>query len=203
MRIWDVHPGYLSRQNLLGEHRELHGMVNILKEGKTGYSRHPETLRWAGHVEALVFRHHLLAAEMRLRGYTDRTPLEPETQDGTISWPETYIDSPWSQFAILAGKYDGRTSGRLPLPADVGQFVRQHRLSLRTRGALAVDEAADPEEAAMTVTALMRTPPLPLLLDAALEELRHSSFRSEEIGTALSDLAAWKEYHRVLTFTPL
>ncbi|MDX8387130.1 MAG: pyrimidine dimer DNA glycosylase/endonuclease V [Ghiorsea sp.] len=29
MRIWDIHPGYLARQQLLGEHRELHGLFNI------------------------------------------------------------------------------------------------------------------------------------------------------------------------------
>ena len=31
MRIWDVNPGYLNRQSLLGEHRELHGIYIILK----------------------------------------------------------------------------------------------------------------------------------------------------------------------------
>jgi len=30
MRLWDINPGYLNRQSLLGEHRELHGIVSIL-----------------------------------------------------------------------------------------------------------------------------------------------------------------------------
>ena len=34
MRIWDVPAGYLNRQSLLGEHRELHGIYSILTNGK-------------------------------------------------------------------------------------------------------------------------------------------------------------------------
>ena len=66
VRIWDLHPGYLNRQSLLGEHRELHGLVNVLTQNKKGYSRHPETLRWVGFGWALKQRHALLAAEMAL-----------------------------------------------------------------------------------------------------------------------------------------
>ena len=72
MRIWDVHPGYLNRQSLLGEHHELHGLVNVLTQNKKGYSKHPETLRWVGYGWALKQRHALLAAEMALRDYEDK-----------------------------------------------------------------------------------------------------------------------------------
>ncbi|MGB0468223.1 MAG: pyrimidine dimer DNA glycosylase/endonuclease V [Pontibacterium sp.] len=34
MRIWDIDPGYLNRQSLLGKHRELHGMVSIIAHNK-------------------------------------------------------------------------------------------------------------------------------------------------------------------------
>ena len=34
MRIWDVNPGYLNRQSLLGEHRELHAIFSIIKNNK-------------------------------------------------------------------------------------------------------------------------------------------------------------------------
>ena len=34
MCVWDVHPGYLNRQSLLGEHRELHGIASILSQDK-------------------------------------------------------------------------------------------------------------------------------------------------------------------------
>jgi hypothetical protein len=46
MRIWDIPPRALCRQHLLGEHRELHAVWAVLTQGKSGYSRHPETLRW-------------------------------------------------------------------------------------------------------------------------------------------------------------
>jgi len=73
MRVWDINPGYLNRQSLLGEHRELHGIVSIILKKKKGYSNHPETVRWIGYGWALRQRHRLLAAEMSLRGFTDRT----------------------------------------------------------------------------------------------------------------------------------
>ena len=69
MRIWDIHPGYLNRQSLLGEHRELHAIVSIIGNKKKGYSRHPETVRWVGYGWALGQRHRLLSAEMALRGF--------------------------------------------------------------------------------------------------------------------------------------
>ena len=85
MRIWDVSPGYLARQQLLGEHRELHGMFSIISGNKRGYARHPETLRWAGHLPALALRHRQLVAEMQLCGYRHRSPL-PD-MPGAVHWP--------------------------------------------------------------------------------------------------------------------
>ena len=99
MRIWDLNPGYLNRQSLLGEHRELHGLVSIIKYNKKGYSKHPETLRWIGLGWALKQRHKLLVAEMNLRGYTDRSPVLLRSKPGT--WPEIYIDEPAKQISIL------------------------------------------------------------------------------------------------------
>jgi len=131
MRIWDVHPGYLARQQLLGEHRELHGLANILIHDKKGYSHHPETLRWRGCLPALALRHRQLACEMALRGYHDRTPLEIQ---GEPDWPEVWIDPPHRQFEILRKKYaaDGR-SGRIPLPDNCQELWAQHKYSLMAR----------------------------------------------------------------------
>ena len=39
MRVWDLAAGYLNRQSLLGEHRELHGIYSIITENKAGYAR--------------------------------------------------------------------------------------------------------------------------------------------------------------------
>ncbi len=55
MRIWDLEPERLCRQHLLGEHRELHALWVILTQDKQGFSRHPETLRWRGKLQALYF----------------------------------------------------------------------------------------------------------------------------------------------------
>lgn len=130
MRIWDIHPGYLARQQLLGEHRELHGLFNILTLGKKGYSRHPETLRWVGCVDALIQRHDLLVCEMTLRGYNHYSPLiDPAEQQA--QWPMIYIDPPQRQFELLADKYivDGR-QGRIPLPRNTQELWAQHKYSV-------------------------------------------------------------------------
>lgn len=80
MRIWDIHPKHLCRKHLLAEHRELHGLWNILTihKGKGGYSRHPETLRWVGKTRALYDRHEALIKEFRKRGYNHYTPLSKD-----------------------------------------------------------------------------------------------------------------------------
>lgn len=78
IRIWDVPCAALSDKHLLGEHVELHTMWNAHERGLTGgYSRHPETLRWTGHLEALRLRHEEQAAEMARRGFRHQSPLRP------------------------------------------------------------------------------------------------------------------------------
>jgi len=79
MRVWDIHPKHLCRRHLLAEHRELHGLWNILTkhkskdEGKRGYARRPETLRWVGKRKALYNRHEALVTEFARRGYQHHT----------------------------------------------------------------------------------------------------------------------------------
>lgn len=131
MRIWDVNPGYLNRQSLLGEHRELHGLVSIMVNGKQGYSQHPETRRWLGYGWALKQRHKLLVAEMSLRGYEDRSPVRTRSRMG--QWPETYVDDPHEQFRILRVKYRGREGGRIPLPGNAQELWSQHKYSVLAR----------------------------------------------------------------------
>lgn len=82
MRIWDVEPGELCRRHLLGEHRELHGLWNILTRGLRGYSFHPETRRWEGKLGALYWRHEALVREIKRRGYRHASPLDPELATG-------------------------------------------------------------------------------------------------------------------------
>lgn len=132
MRVWDVSAGYLSGQSLLGEHRELHGLHSILTHHKIGYSRHPETLRWVGCANALVRRHDLLAAEMRLRGYVDRTPLVTD-RGRRIRWPLSFVTDPVDQFLLLDSKYGGMTAGRIRLPRTTQELWAQHKYSVMAR----------------------------------------------------------------------
>lgn len=103
MRIWDIEPDILCRSHLLGEHRELHGLWNILTRGLEGYSRHPETRRWEGRLAALYARHEALVAEMKRRGYRHHSPLDRTLATGS-DVQDTFIDPPASQIEILRVK---------------------------------------------------------------------------------------------------
>jgi hypothetical protein len=80
-RIWDLPCSELDDVGLLAEHRELHGVWTVIVCGKAGYSRHPETLRWRGHLKALYARHEEQVREMATRGWPagicHKTPLDP------------------------------------------------------------------------------------------------------------------------------
>ncbi len=167
MRIWDVSPGYLNDNSLLGEHRELHGIVSIIQNNKKGYSHHPETMRWRGHEGALRIRHALVRAEMHLRGFHDRTPLELLQPAGL--WPSVFIDAPERQFTLLAEKYEGKQRGRIPLPINVQELWAQHKYSILARdpqiysslGRLAATDTSKAtfDRVAMTLTFLLRVQP--------------------------------------------
>jgi hypothetical protein len=131
VRIWDVPPGYLNRQSLLGEHRELHGLHSILVQGKRGYSHHPETLRWVGCLSGLCRRHALLAAEMHVRGYTDRTPIA--TRSRMLRWPRVFVTPPSGQYDLLGTKYVSRGAGRIPLPRSAQELWAHHKYSAMAR----------------------------------------------------------------------
>ena len=104
MRIWDLAPMRLCRAHLLGEHRELHAIWSVLVNGKKGYARHPETLRWKGKLKALYGRHEQLVKEMSARGYRHRSPLPKEQATGRAR-QTLYVDSSRAQLKILRGKH--------------------------------------------------------------------------------------------------
>ena len=103
MRIWDVKPEILCRSHLLGEHRELHAIWSVLTNGKTGYAKHPETIRWHGRLPALHARHERLVEEMTGRGYRHNSPLDKSLATGDRSQTE-FVDSPERQVAQLRAK---------------------------------------------------------------------------------------------------
>ncbi len=118
MRVWDVHPKYLCRKHLLAEHRELHGLWNILTKhkGKGGYSRHPETLRWIGKQKALYKRHELLIKEFIRRGYQHRSPLNKKYAIG-LARQKKSLNTIKEQKKILRNK-----------PCEC--FIKKHQSSL-------------------------------------------------------------------------
>lgn len=112
MRIWDrIPPESLCRQHLLGEHRELHGLWNILLRIESGvdpatigYASHPETKRWIGHEPALWDRHEWLVAEMSARGYNHRSPLKDGETGCPISGIAVLPDEIDNQVEVLVAK---------------------------------------------------------------------------------------------------
>lgn len=163
MRIWDVHPGYLSRSRLLGEHRELHGTWNILTLGKKGYSRHPEVLRWQFHLEKLFLRHALLVTEMKLRGYSHKSPLDPPVPNPD-QVPLRFVDTLSTQFALLKKKYQDQEMGRIPLPLSQEDLFHHHDLSLKVRRPRrnvvpSQKSILDSEEFLRELYTIMETPP--------------------------------------------
>lgn len=105
MRIWDIHVRHLCRKHLLGEHRELHGLWNILTKhgGRGGYSAHPETKRWVGRQKALFLRHEALVEEMGKRVYIHRSPLDPALATGSAD-QKVFLDSLERQQLLLKEK---------------------------------------------------------------------------------------------------
>ena len=103
MRIWDVSPSILCRAHLLGEHRELHAIWTVLTQEKSGYARHPETIRWRGKLAALYLRHDALVEEMTRRGYTHASPLDPLLATGDAVQTD-FVDAPERQLEILREK---------------------------------------------------------------------------------------------------
>ncbi len=100
MRIWDVPPEKLCRHHLLGEHCELHALWAILTQGKKGYAKHPETLRWKGKLKALYARHEALVWEMARRGYRHASALSSALATGA-SKQDAYVDSYSEQVRML------------------------------------------------------------------------------------------------------
>ena len=209
MRIWDINPGYLNRQSLLGEHRELHGIVSIITNNKKGYSKHPETLRWIGHGWALRQRHKLLVAEMDLRGYKDKSPVLLRTKIKT--WPVKFINSPAAQLAILSKKYKTLEPGRIALPDNAQQLWAQHKYSVMARdissyesivkwvssrrGAKAIDDVS------LELASLLQAPPNSKLVGNALLHMwgyvsQYSAITSKEFD-ALSMKALLKKIQQL------
>lgn len=118
MRIWDVPVGQLCRSHLLGEHRELHAVWNIITLGKSGYATHPETKRWIGKLRALFARHDQQVSEIARRGWRHESPLDERLAAGSMR-QDVFITSPEEQERILIERQCGcfGVAKRQPRPA--------------------------------------------------------------------------------------
>jgi len=103
MRIWDIDPGLLCRNHLLGEHNELHAIWNVITQGKKGYANHPETKRWMGRLKALFAVHEAIVKEMLARGYNHQSPLD-KTQAKGKGTQTVFVDPVERQVDILRQK---------------------------------------------------------------------------------------------------
>ena len=137
MRVWDIHPGYLSDRSLLGEHSEIHALYSIISENKGGFSRHPETQRWIDHLNHLILRHNIVIKEMTLREFKHNSPLQlprPVNENNRLN-QISYIDLPSAQFEILRKRYLTKgQQGRIPLPKNGTDFWAHHKYSVMARG---------------------------------------------------------------------
>jgi len=103
MRVWDVDPALLCRPHLLGEHRELHAIWNILTQDKRGYRSHSEVRRWEGQLRALFERHQAQVEEILRRGWNHRSNLDPSlARRGAERL--TFVNTLEEQIEILRGK---------------------------------------------------------------------------------------------------
>jgi uncharacterized protein YbgA (DUF1722 family) len=134
LRVWDLHPGYLSRQSLLGQHAEIHAIYSIITGGKKGYASHPETMRWKERLPGLQRRHGLTVKEMTLRNMGHHSPLPAGEFKNNLAG-KAYVDMPVEQFGILKQKYTILTvGGRIPLPRNGSEFWSHHKYSVMARG---------------------------------------------------------------------
>lgn len=207
MRIWDVHPAYLSRESLLGEHALLHGLAARLRGGRQHNSAHPETARWQGCGWALGQRHRLVVAEMALRGFAHRSKLALRTAVGT--WPAAFVDPPADQLVLLAAKYQAAgQAGRLALPRTSHELWAQHKYSVLAREQAAyrelgrrVGELRGKEGFAALALELVgwlrRPPPAGHLRNAVEHMWGHVDAKSERPLPALSVKAALRRIGRL------
>ncbi len=149
MRVWDVPVDELDDRALLAEHRELHGLFNARTLGRRGYSAHPETLRWRGHLGALVARHDAQVGEFRRRGWPSggrhATPLEaPELPASESAEPPPMLQTLAEQRRLLKRKAQTRRPAGLRYQLVEGAEAITLTLPLRTK--VFVEEQKVPPE---------------------------------------------------------
>ncbi|MDF0644705.1 MAG: pyrimidine dimer DNA glycosylase/endonuclease V [Nitrospira sp.] len=104
MHIWVISPKKLCRNQLLGEHQELHAIWSVLLQRKKGNAHHPETLRWKGKLKALDGRHEALINEMAVSGLSASESVGKEGSDRQ-SHAQGVVDPPRQQVSMVKNKH--------------------------------------------------------------------------------------------------
>ncbi|MFH1355153.1 MAG: pyrimidine dimer DNA glycosylase/endonuclease V [Candidatus Omnitrophota bacterium] len=84
----------------------MHAIWTVLTQGKKGYSRHPETLRWNGKLKALYLRHEKLIRELQRRKYEHKSQLKRIYVSGSHIQNQ-FVDSYATQLRLLKRKKCG------------------------------------------------------------------------------------------------
>ncbi len=130
MKIWDCFPAYLSQSQLIAEHRELHGLQQLIDRGKTlGQGADPHIANWLNAPQAIAWRHALVVEEMRLQLVDHKSPIDSFRV--ATEWPafskEVSITVQFEQLKALA------TDARLNLPGDPKELMQQSAFSFMAR----------------------------------------------------------------------
>lgn len=170
MRLWDIHPGYLSDRDLVEEQHHLQLIAGYLASFRAATGDSPEVRRWAGHNGALGLRHRLSLCEMQLRGLGDDSSPLPVAEALAVTrqqqWPP-YLDPPGRQLQMLSSRYTASERGRIPLPSNAQQLWSQHKYSVLSRdpnrykafGRLLAGQRVEVSDLATRLTETLRTAP--------------------------------------------
>lgn len=96
VKTFKVIPSYYNDRFYMGYY--MLDLQAVRTQGKKGWSHHPETQRWRGKLAALYARHEQQIAEMDIRGWNHKSPLDQTlatgsfTQDVKLFSIETELD---------------------------------------------------------------------------------------------------------------
>jgi hypothetical protein len=192
MKIWDINPGYLSRQQLLAEHSELHVLMQLIQGNSDNLSKMKPTLaRWIPCPSALALRHAIVTEEMRLREIEHKSDMEIS---GTVQWPEFVPD--WRVADQFLALQDMEEQGRIPRPHKITELWQHHAYSVMARDIVRYKELQTEIEnntisfdvLATYLVETLRTPSTPSQWDRVVKGMWHPCQAAEEAEDYCSSL---------------
>ncbi len=100
MRLWTLHPKYLDSRGLVALWREALLAQAVLTGKTSGYTHHPQLIRFSNSVspvESIASYLHAVHSEATLRGYRfDKTKLSPISCVESIPVTRGQVDYEWA-----------------------------------------------------------------------------------------------------------